>query len=390
MKFTVIRQMKESFESLNQLRMSNRLCDVSLSAGGKRFPCHKVVLASASPYFNAMFKGGMIECCKKEVDMKHTNISPSTLSIVLDFIYTTEVCVTESTVCDLMQAAMMLQMPHVIEACSTFLEHQLDPTNCIGIRKFAHQYDCLELEKKAKRYILKRFSEVRHTEEFLTLVLKELTEILKAKEMTVRCESEVYMAVLNWVSHDVDSRGRHLLQLLDNVRLGSIPPEFIQSQLKHCKILQRVPDKCVEKLNQRFKELQMHICTAVEAPRDPCEKQVIYCIGGYLNASIRNVEYYNPHDNNWRRIADLPYARSGLAACTILGHVYAVGGRNNSRDTPNEDQSLMDSYNPKTNEWTRLPSMHSPRNRVAVAVLDNKLYAAGGSNAAEGLQSVEW
>lgn len=388
MKFTVIRQMKESFEQFNQLRLSNRLCDVTLSAGGRRFPCHKVILASASPYFNAMFKGGMIECCKKEVELKQ--IHPATLSIVLDFIYTAEINVTEHTVCDLMSAAMMLQMPHVIEACSTFLEHQLDPTNCIGIREFAEKYNCIELERRANRFILRRFSDVRLGDEFLELAFKDLAKILSAKEMTVKCESEVYMAVLNWVAHDVDVRGRYLLQLLENVRLGSIPPEFIQSQLEHCNILKKVPDKCVEKLNKRFKELQMHLCSAVESPRVPVEKQVLYCIGGYLSVSVRNVEYYNPQDNQWKRIADMPNARSGLAACTIQGMVYSVGGRNNSRDTPNEDLSLVDCYNPKNNEWTRLPSMHNARNRVSVAVLDNKLYAAGGSSNAEGLSTVEW
>jgi hypothetical protein len=31
----------------------------------------------------------------------------------------------------------MFQMNHVVEACSVFLEHQLDPSNCIGITDFA-------------------------------------------------------------------------------------------------------------------------------------------------------------------------------------------------------------------------------------------------------------
>lgn len=388
MKFTVMRQVKESFEQLNLLRMDGNLCDVTLVTCGERFPCHRVVLASASPYFNAMYRTGMVECVKSEVEIKQ--ITPEILGIILDFIYTAEIKVTESTICHLMPAAMMLQMPHIIEACTTFLEHQLDPTNCIGIRSFAHEFNCIDLERRAKRFLLKRFSDVRLSGEFLKVSCKEIKDILSSKEMTVKCESEVYMAVLDWVAHDVEMRGCHLHDLLEYVRLGSIPPEFIKSQLEGCKILRKVPDECVEKLNRRFEELEMHLCSAVEPPRVPCEKQVIYCIGGYLRGSVRNSEYYNPLDKQWKRVADMPHARSGLAACTIQGLVYAVGGRNNSIDNLNEDQSVVDCYNPKTNEWTHLPSMQLARNRVAVAVLDNKLYAAGGSSsAATALRSVE-
>lgn len=388
MKFTVMRQVKESFEQLNILRLQDQLCDVTLITCGVRFPCHRVVLASASPYFNAMFCTGMVECTKKEVEIKQ--ISPEILRIILDFIYTAEINVTELTICNLMEAAMILQMLNITEACTTFLEHQLDPSNCIGIRTFAQAYNCIDLEKRAKRFLLKRFSDVRLGTEFLNISFKELKSIISSEEMTVKCESEVYTAVLNWVAHDVDSRGCLLLQLFDHIRLGSIPPEFIKSQLQSCKILRKVPDKCVEKLNRLFEELKMHKSTAVEPPRVPCEKQVIYCIGGYLNVSVKNVEFYNPQDSQWKRVSDMPHARSGLAACTIQGLVYAVGGRNNSVDNLNEDQRVVDCYNPKNNEWLHVPPMNTARNRVAVAVLDNKMYAAGGSSAAEALRTVEW
>ena len=382
-----MRQVKESFEQLNLLRQEGTLCDVTLVTCDQRFPCHRVVLASACPYFSAMYRTGMAECFKDEVEIKQ--ISPEILGTILDFIYTAEIRVTEANISHLMPAAMMLQMPHIIEACTTFLEHQLDPTNCIGIRSFAHEYNCLDLERRAKLFLLKRFSDVRLSGEFLGITCKELNDIISSKEMTVKCESEVYTAVVSWVAHDVENRGSHLHQLLDHVRLGSIPPEFIKSQLDSCKILRKVPDRCVEKLNKMFEELEMHICTAVEPPRVPCEKQVIYCIGGYLRGSVKNCEFFNPQDLQWRRVADMPHARSGLAACTIQGLVYAVGGRTVSIANQNVDQNVVDCYNPKTNEWSHVPPMRCARNRVAVAVLDNKLYAAGGSTGEQALQTVE-
>ena len=51
-------------------------------------------------------------------------------------------------------------MQAVVEACTVFLEHQLDPTNAIGIADFASEHGCLELEQRARNYIRKHFCQV--------------------------------------------------------------------------------------------------------------------------------------------------------------------------------------------------------------------------------------
>lgn len=46
-----------SFNLINRMRQNIQLCDVKLQAGGEIIHAHKVILASASPYFYAMFNG---------------------------------------------------------------------------------------------------------------------------------------------------------------------------------------------------------------------------------------------------------------------------------------------------------------------------------------------
>jgi hypothetical protein len=46
-----------SFNLINRMRNNFQLCDVKLEAGGEVIHAHKVILASASPYFYAMFNG---------------------------------------------------------------------------------------------------------------------------------------------------------------------------------------------------------------------------------------------------------------------------------------------------------------------------------------------
>ena len=75
--------------------------------------------------------------------------------------YTGHIRVTEFTVCQLLPAATMFQVPNVINACCAFLEKQLDPTNAIGIGNFADQHGCKELQRKANQFIERHFTQVK-------------------------------------------------------------------------------------------------------------------------------------------------------------------------------------------------------------------------------------
>lgn len=80
---------------------------------------------------------------------------------IISFMYTGQIRVAEVTVCQLLPAATMLQVPNVIEACCAFLERQLDPTNAIGISDFAEQHGCIALKQKANQFIERHFTQVR-------------------------------------------------------------------------------------------------------------------------------------------------------------------------------------------------------------------------------------
>ena len=38
-------------QGLNSIRLNNAFCDVTLCCGGQEFPCHRIVLAAISTYF---------------------------------------------------------------------------------------------------------------------------------------------------------------------------------------------------------------------------------------------------------------------------------------------------------------------------------------------------
>lgn len=71
---------------INKMRLRADFCDVQLQVGGRLFSVHRLVLAASSPYFAALFAGGMSEVDKKEVRI--LGVEADVFEILLDFIYT--------------------------------------------------------------------------------------------------------------------------------------------------------------------------------------------------------------------------------------------------------------------------------------------------------------
>uniref|UniRef100_A0AAY5ELV5 Kelch-like family member 3 n=1 Tax=Electrophorus electricus TaxID=8005 RepID=A0AAY5ELV5_ELEEL len=75
-----------------------------------------------------------------------------TLRKLVDYIYTAEIEVSEDSVQVLLAAAGLLQLMDVRQACCEFLQSQLHPTNCLGIRAFADLHTCTDLLRQAHAY----------------------------------------------------------------------------------------------------------------------------------------------------------------------------------------------------------------------------------------------
>lgn len=73
---------------INRLRAGHSFCDVRLEVGPQAFSVHRLVLAASSPYFAALFAGGMRESGRDVVRI--AGVEADTFHTLLDFIYTGE------------------------------------------------------------------------------------------------------------------------------------------------------------------------------------------------------------------------------------------------------------------------------------------------------------
>ena len=76
---------------------------------------------------------------------------------------------------------------------NTFVGHfRLHPNNVIGVRAFGDQFMCASLVEACSKHIQKYFVDVARSEEFLSLDLNDVVEILSNDELHVSSEEQVH------------------------------------------------------------------------------------------------------------------------------------------------------------------------------------------------------
>uniref|UniRef100_A0A8C2QPP6 Kelch-like 2, Mayven n=1 Tax=Cricetulus griseus TaxID=10029 RepID=A0A8C2QPP6_CRIGR len=383
--------MKKAFKVMNELRSQNLLCDVTIVAEDVEIPAHRVVLAACSPYFHAMFTGEMSESRAKRVRIKE--VDGWTLRMLIDYVYTAEIQVTEENVQVLLPAAGLLQLQDVKKTCCEFLESQLHPVNCLGIRAFADMHACTDLLNKANTYAEQHFADVVLSED--NIACKMCFVILYPHALAYNSFFflhifKVFEAVIAWVNHDKDVRQEFMARLMEHVRLPLLPREYLVQRVEE-EALVKNSSACKDYLIEAMKYhllpteqrmLMKSVRTRLRTPMNLPKLMVV--VGGQAPKAIRSVECYDFKEERWHQVAELPSRRCRAGMVYMAGLVFAVGGFNGSLRV-----RTVDSYDPVKDQWTSVANMRDRRSTLGAAVLNGLLYAVGGFDGSTGLSSVE-
>ncbi|KAM9712836.1 zinc finger and BTB domain-containing protein 47 [Menidia menidia] len=117
-------------DRLNEQRLFQPdLCDVDIVLVRQRstFPAHKGVLAAYSPFFHSLFAQSKQ---LRRVDLSLDALTPQGLQQILNFIYTSKLLVSSRTVCDVLNAATLLQMGDIAASCRDLISSRSLRTAC--------------------------------------------------------------------------------------------------------------------------------------------------------------------------------------------------------------------------------------------------------------------
>ncbi len=97
----------------------------------------------------------------------------------------------------------------------------------------------------------------------------------------------------------------------------------------------------------------------------------IYFVAGRSKISKTSAFYkFTPKTNEWIKLANIPQPTTNLALAAVNNKIYAIGG-DLFKDTNRE-------YNPETNTWSILEPMPTARQHIDCGISENKIFIMGG------------
>ncbi|XP_030582413.1 kelch-like protein 30 [Archocentrus centrarchus] len=390
-------------EGLRSLCSHPKLVDVTLSAGGRDFPCHRGVLALCSMYFRCMFSGDFVESIAARVELH--DVDPDILSCLLDFAYTGKLTINQGNVEGLISTSSQLQFQTVRAVCSRYLQHQIDATNCLGILEFGEIHGCPEVVAKAWAFLLENFEAVQQGEEFLFLGKDRLISCLSDERLQIRSECARVEAILKWVRHHRESRLCHLPELLTLSRLSLLSLDYLADTLLKDSLLQASPS-CTEAVGKIYREKMDLAPEHVDRPNSqspqPNLQEVLFVMGGHSmddsdeddsdededrdprleRLQPRNCAFYNTKTKRWHELPNFPNPNKwGYAMVSLNNDVYVTGG---SRGSNTNTWSTTESWKYITREgkWVTVAPMLRPRTNHTSATLNGEIYVIGGTTSA--------
>lgn len=224
--FTDEQGASEALREMNNFRMENSFCDVVISTeDGEEFNVHRLVLASVSAYFRAMFLTDMKESHETNITIR--GVESQSMKSLIDFAYTSTLRITFSNVHSLLSAASLLQFLTVENACYDFLRNSISVSNSLEIWNLADLHGCAELLDLSENFIRSNFVAILKVGDFNSLTLKQLVRLFCHDKLNVPCESVVLFGALEWIRYDLATRLANLEELLTHVRFPLMTRKFL-------------------------------------------------------------------------------------------------------------------------------------------------------------------
>ncbi|CAJ1068097.1 kelch-like protein 22 isoform X2 [Xyrichtys novacula] len=417
-------------DGLLALRQDGILFDVVLLVEGRPIQAHRILLAASCDYFRGMFARGLRESQQEEIPIH--GVSYMAMKKILDYIYTSQIELDLECVQEVLIAATLVQLELVIGFCCDFLFSWMDESNILEVHSLADVYGLQQLNARIHSFILRNIQTLSRTEVYRKLPHNQVFMALSSNELEVNSEKEVYEAALHYhfSPEQVETDQVYLqdnLKMLDAVRFCLIEKPVLQrlyGRLNQCPLKEYVSAAlryheqeiwqpvlqspltqprstfhCILGFGGMFTSNSLadneHLfqvyhpswrewrtLNAAHTPRMSNQgiavlNNFVYLIGGDKNTIGFHAETrcwrYDPRHNSWCSIQPLQKQHADHCVCVLGGHIYAIGGR----DYSNELDSV-ERYDPHTNKWEFVCPLKREVYAHAGAVLDGKMYITCG------------
>ncbi|XP_062594084.1 kelch-like protein 26 isoform X2 [Saccostrea cucullata] len=369
---------------LKHLREKQQLFDVTFLVEGQTFQAHRVVLASCSDYFRAMFTDGLVECQRETIRLN--GVTANGMKNLIDFAYSSKLLLDFDNVEDILLSANHVQMLPVLQACSDFLKQHLSIENCIDMLRLTNLLCIRKLKSNVLKFMCSNWTKVSITPEFCTkMTADQFLSVLKSNFPMNCSETDVLSTVVTWTRYDLNSRQQHFLPLLKLIQVENILKSTI------CTMPYKVEFDHLLAPHPNFQSHFYDSCHDFSAGlldsglvNNRGFTKALICVGGFSpNGGMTNdLRFYNPETTSWKTLTTIPHIKQCNFGLTVLNsEVFVVGGCYNDQIQEVVHQYGF-RYNPEKDTWKSIAPMTLERCRFYLGALGGKLYAIGGDPSA--------
>mgnify|MGYP003729839947 CR=1 FL=1 len=303
----------------------------------------------------------------------------------------------------------MLGCEPIITAACTFIERRMNTDNVLEVIQVAESLSCTTLASKARQYVDRYFLDLISLPTWTSSPHELVSSILSSSNLYVEQESVVWDAFRRWIScnissGDTDKQTFSIHDMLSNVRLHLLPPQFIRDEvLAYSPVSNSI--QCRNQIDDailRYCDVDFSKLTLTDPDDDGIRVDVdrlnprycshlqnrVYLLGGFasnaVHESIDTVDMFDPQAKAWKQMPQMRRCRGRLGVAVLNGKLYALGGFDCAVRLKSAEV-----FDPETNKWSEIADMIYSRSAPACAAMNGRLYVCGGYNGESCLASCE-
>ncbi|XP_030383684.1 uncharacterized protein LOC115631150 [Scaptodrosophila lebanonensis] len=208
-------------DKLYEVLCDQSKCSTKVFVGKYKFRCHLSLLKAYSKYF---FK------CKETniIRLPPEKITPTAFHSIYNWILNIKDGSKRNLV-EIISGATFLEMDAVLEACWSMLNRS-EITENVAFQLFceASKFSLPDFESLMLSRISKFFLTLVASREFIEMNAAQICKLLNMHNVGVNSEIEIFMSALRWLSHEWPARQPHLVEIMECVRFGLLPPLFLR------------------------------------------------------------------------------------------------------------------------------------------------------------------
>lgn len=291
---------------------------------------------------------------------------------------------------EVLAAAGHMQLKSATSFAVSYLKNEISVFNCVDVIQISEQFELPEVEEKAYSFIAQHLNELVKTEEIQKLSIENMSFLLDSNGLKNVSELELFEATRQWLMFDA-GRYQYIRPLMEKIRFPQIPPRDL---LRYVNFVDFMRIECnyllLEASNYHMLPHSQPILQSIRTSVRSHDHRMVV-VGG-VDQQDRVSNQLLALTADVAKSDFLPPMHEGLCShcvAVLNNFLYVLGGQNLFDERGNTAVNTVVRYDPRFNIWMRIASMNDKRAGFTVSVVDNRLYALGGVNAAGRLSSME-